>query len=129
MKKALTIAIFFSVFIFNCTQEQGEPYFCHLYGFLKSAEDSLGVNSILLQIKDLDPDNTHKYRIRETTTRTVDSLAGFFEMDSVCYGTTTMEGEFVQIYVDSTKNPDWATQLWIPKIWSEVETLTLYLYR
>ena len=127
MKKSLIIAIFFSVF--SCTQEQGEPYFCHLYGFLKSAEDSMGVNNILLQIKDLDPNNTDKYRIRETRTETVDSLVGFFEMDSVCYGTTTMEGEFVQIYVDSIENPGWATQFWVPKIRTEVETLTLYLCR
>ncbi len=130
MKRLLAIIILFLVFLFNCTWKQGEPYFCHLYGYMKDVEDSIGVNNIFLYIKDLDPNNADKRRIRETkTAMSSDSMPGFFEMDSVCYGTTTREGNFVEIYVDSIKNPGWATQLWVPIIHSEVETLILYLYK
>ncbi|KPK64721.1 hypothetical protein AMJ83_00575 [candidate division WOR_3 bacterium SM23_42] len=129
MKKLLVIIIGLIVVLSVCTQEE-EPLFCHLYGYIILASDSVtGVNGITLRIWDLDPEDPTDYRRtpRETVTRTEDSLPGFFEMDSVVYGTDKNQGSFVRIVIDSLQNPGWTSQVHWPFIEGEVDTAIVYI--
>ena len=129
MKKTILFIILVAIFTLHCTSEE-EPLICnHLYGWLINEEDSVtGVNDIVLEIKDRKPDDLSQWRIREDTTRTEDSLMGFFEMDNVCYGTTFSQGVGnVVIRADSTKNPGWPTQFWSPTIRGDIDTIILYI--
>jgi len=127
MKKAALIVLLIALLVTNCLKED-EPILCHLYGWAKSESDSTGINNLILQIKDINPDDIYYLRIRETTTRNEDSVAGFFEMDSVCYGLTYQQGTgFVTIKVDSMQNPACSTQYWAPTIVGAVDTIILYV--
>lgn len=115
--------------IITCAQKE-EPYFTHLCGWVKypGSSDTLGINDIILQIIDINPDDVNRSRIRETTTKSVDSLPGFFEMDSVCYGTSGYQGsQTVVVRVDSTKNPGWPTQWQYLDLNGGIDTVVLYL--
>lgn len=128
MKKIVLSIFAIAIISLHCATEE-EPYFCHLYGWLISADDSTsGVNDVLLKIWHLNPDDFTQYVLLDTfRTRTENSLDGFFERDSVCYGTTEQQGRFVTIVVDSVDNPTWHTQLWQPDIYGEVDTITIYI--
>ena len=128
MKKAALIVLFIAILVTNCLKED-EPVLCHLYGWAKSESDStIGINNLILQIRDINPYNINYLRIRETNTRNEDSVAGFFEMDSVCYGLTNQQGTgFVTIKVDSMQNPACSTQYWAPTIVGAVDTIILYV--
>jgi hypothetical protein len=112
----------------NCTTEE-EPLITHLYGYVRQLSDTtVGVNDIVLQIKDIHVHDLNRMRIREDTTTVQDSLDGYFEMDSVCYGTTQLQGTgYVTIYVDSLKNPDWPTQYWLPTLLGEIDTIVIFI--
>lgn len=115
--------------ILSCTPTE-EPLVCHLYGYARSAADSTtGINNLILQIKDMDPYDISTARIRETTTRANDTLDGFFEMDSVCYGTTNSQGTgYVVIHLDSVQNNSpWPDHYWAPTILGEVDTIVVYV--
>lgn len=122
--------VFFAGIIFlilTCAQKE-VPYFTHLYGWVKY--DTLGINGIILQIIDINPDDVNRGRVRETITKSSASLPGFFEMDSVCYGTSGYQGsQTVAIQVDSTKNSGWSTKIWYPDIKGGVDTVLLFLTR
>ncbi|MBA7664264.1 hypothetical protein ES703_72321 [subsurface metagenome] len=66
----------------------------------------------------IDPDVQIRYE---------NSFPGFFEMDSVCYGTTKQQGRIVFIVIDSTENPGWPSQGWYPDIYGDVDTIILYI--
>lgn len=111
----------------GCPEEE-EPLLAHVYGYMRNESDSSGVDSITLRIQDIDPEQLDHIRERQTITATADSLAGHFEMDSVCYGTSKMQGiGYVTIIVDSTSNPGWPTQYWQPDIYGAIDTVILYL--
>ena len=129
MKRLLVIVIGLIVVLSVCTQKE-EPLFCHLYGYVRLASDSVtGVNGISLRIWDLDPEDPTVYRhsARETITRTEDALPGFFEMDSVVYGTDKNQESFVRIVIDSLQNPGWTSQIHWPFIEGEVDTVIVYI--
>lgn len=130
MNKLLMIILALVVFVSVCVQKE-EPLFCHLYGYVRLASDSTtGVNGITLRIWDLDPEDPTVYRStpRETdTTRTEDGIAGFFEMDSVVYGTDKNQGQIVSIAIDSLQNPGWTSQVHWPMIDGEVDTIIVYI--
>jgi hypothetical protein len=111
----------------NCAEEE-EPFFCHLYGWMKSATDSTGLKDLKLKIWDIDPEDISRSRERTTTTSSADTTAGFFEMDSVVYGTTKMQGSsYVTIVVDSIDNPAYPTQYFQPGIYGSVDTVIIYV--
>ncbi len=128
MKKIVLFIIAIVVITLHCTEEEEEPYFCHLYGYVLNENDSIGVNNLLLRIWHINPDDMDQLVVLDTVrTHTENSLFGFFEIDSVCYGTTKKQGRYVTIVVDSTYNPGWPSQYWTPDIYGEVDTITLYI--
>lgn len=129
MRILLVVTISLVVTLSVCTQKE-EPLFCHLYGYVREASDSVtGVDGITLRIWDLDPEDPTEYRPtpRETVTRTEDSLSGFFEMDSVVYGTDKNQGSYVRIVIDSLQNPGWTSQVHWPFIEGEVDTVIVLI--
>jgi hypothetical protein len=124
MKKLMIFAFLIAILALNCTTEE-EPLVCHLYG--RVIHDTTGVNDIKLKIWDINPYNVDQMRSRETTTRDENSTPGFFEMDSVCYGTTRRQGSIVSVVVDSTDNPGWPSQIWQPDIYGDIDTIILYI--
>lgn len=126
MEKAF-ISLVLIFIIFNCTKKE-EMYFTHLYGWLKY--DTLGgINGLKISIRDINPDNTNYYRFRKTITDySSDSLPGFFEMDSVCYGTSRFQGgQIVAVLLDSIDNPGWPRQYWYLSLSGGVDTVELNL--
>lgn len=127
MKKILLFIFAIAVISLHCAIEE-EPYLCHLYGYVLSENDSIGVNNLLLRIWHINPDDVSQLVVLDTVrTHTENSLPGFFERDSVCYGTSKKQGRYVRIVVDSTYNPGWPSQYWTPGIYGEVDTVTLYI--
>lgn len=126
--KFIPLAITFFFILSACTQKE-IPYFSHVYGRLQyNDQDSTGFNNVILQIRDLNPDNPGVFRFRDVTTTNHDSQDGFFEMDSVCYGTSGyMTSEIVRILCDSLKNPGYKTKWWFPNIMHAVDTIIIYL--
>lgn len=125
MKKIIFFLIF--LIIYNCTRKE-ELYFTHLYGWIKY--DTLGgINGLKLLIRDINPENTDYYRYRpDTTGYSPDSLPGFFEIDSVCYGTSSYQGsQIVAVLLDSTDNPGWPRQYWYLSLSGSVDTVELNL--
>jgi len=118
---------FIMVFVMHCAEEE-EPFFSHLSGWVRKEADSTGVNDLVLQIRDINPDHLNQFRERTTTTMIQDSLDGYFEMDSVLYGTSQKQGTgYVAIIADSLYNEDWPSHIWFPNIASDIATVTLYI--
>lgn len=125
--KRSTILLLLSAFLITglrCGGEE-EPFICHLYGYAVRDDNQLGINGLVLKIYDIDPYDVNQGRLRETTTYMQDSIDGFFEMDSVCYGTTNNQGNLVTIGIDSTQNPGYITQYHTPFIDGEVDTVII----
>ena len=54
-------------------------------------------------------------------------IPGFFEMDSVCYGTTNRQGNLVSIGIHENENPGWPSQFYTPDIFGDVDTVYIYI--
>lgn len=127
MKRSTILLLLISIFLITaprCGSEE-EPLICHLYGYAVRDDNQTGINGLVLKIYDIDPYNISQGRLRETTTGIQDSVDGFFEMDSVCYGTTKNQGNLVTIGIDSTQNPGYMTQYYTPFIDGEVDTIII----
>ena len=122
----LAITIFF---IFLACPQKEIPYFSHVYGWLRyNEQDTIGRNNVILRIQDVNPDNPAYFRNRYDTTMNHDSRGGFFEMDSVCYGTSGyLSSDLVRIICDSLQNPGYKNLTWIPIIMGGVDTIFLNL--
>ncbi len=128
MKPTGLVALFIGCLALNCAGEDEELFFSHLSGWVRNEADSMGVNDLFLQIMDIDPDNLSQLRERTTTTMTEDSFDGYFEMDSVLYGTSELQGSgYVRIVADTAHNDDWPYHIWFPNISGEVAAVTLYI--
>lgn len=128
MKKLVTLTfclIFFAAI--NCTGEDEEPLICHLYGYMINNETQQGVNGLTVRIIDINPYNLASNRLRYDTTMIQDSIPGFFEMDSVCYGTTKRQGNLVSIGIQEDENPGWPSQYYTPDIFGAVDTVYIYI--
>jgi hypothetical protein len=134
MKAILAFSVLVFVAVLSCATDE-EPLFSHVYGYMRyivyidtTDSDTIGVNNLVVRIRDLDPDDLNRTRERSDTTITQDLFAGYFEMDSVCYGTAQRQGTgYVTVIVDTVNNPAWPNQLWLPTIEGPVDTLILYL--
>ncbi len=126
-KWTILMALLFalSVTVLGCTEAE-EPYICHLYGYVRTdpSNSLTGINNLVLKIYDINPYDISNIRMRETTTGVQDSIPGFFEMDSVCYGTSKRGGNLVTVFIDSTLNP-YPTQYHTPFISGEVDTIII----
>ena len=128
MKKVLLCSLFMLIVVaMNCGGEDEEPLICHLYGYMINNDNQQGVNDLIVRIYDINPYNVTGGRLRYDTTMTQDSVAGFFEMDSVCYGTTKRQGNLVTIGLDDTENPNWPNQYYTPDISGDVDTVFIYI--
>lgn len=127
MKKIIFLVVM-TICFFDCRHKE-ELYFTHLYGWAKF--NSVGVNGIVLTIRDINPENTNYFRFRFDTTGYVsDSLPGFFEMDSVCYATSGMQGSaIVAVLLDSVYNPGWPRQYWYLTLSGGADTVEINLTR
>ncbi len=125
MRKILILIIAVLLLLY-CSRKE-ELYFTHLYGRVK--HDTTYINGIILIVRDINPENTAYYRFRtDTTGYSSDSLPGFFEMDSVCYGTSNYQGgDIVAVLVDSTDNPGWPRQYWYLSLHGGIDTVELNL--
>lgn len=126
-KKAIMLCMLLALCAVHCTEEE-EPLYSHVYGWVRRETDSSGVNDLILKVIDLDPDNIPDLRQRQVTTQTHDLLAGFFEIDSVVYGTDQRQGTaYVTFIADSLDNPDWPHTVWNPTVYGDVDTVILYI--
>lgn len=127
MKKVIMLCVVVAMCTVHCTEEE-EPLYSHVYGWIKTVTDSSGVNGLILKVIDLDPDNIPALRQRQVTTTTHDLLAGFFEIDSVVYGTDQRQGTmYVTFIADSLDNPNWPHTVWNPNVSSDVDSVILYI--
>lgn len=135
MRKLVFLVLFFLlIIVINCTGTEEEPFISHVYGytnFIRISQDTIhdtlpGVNGLILRIYDIDPYNIPEGRLRYDTTETRDSIPGCFEMDSVCYGTTSNQGNIVSIGYDATENPGYSTTYLRPYISGDIDTINLY---
>ncbi len=128
MKRFMLCLFFlFLAVMIHCGGEEEEPLICHLYGYMINNDNQQGVNSLIVRIYDIDPYDIGSGRLRYDTTMTQDSIPGFFEMDSVCYGTTKRQGNLVTIGLDNTENPNWPNQFYTPDIFGDVDTVFIYI--
>lgn len=125
MKKIIFFTVI-AIVVFNCTKKE-ELYFTHLYCWVK--QDTIGINGLKLLVRDINPERTDYFRFRPVTTSfSPDSLPGFFEMDSVCYGTSNYQGsQIVAVLLDSVDNPGWPRQFWYLTLSGGVDTVELQL--
>ncbi len=133
MKVVLALSVLFCLTILNCETDE-EPLFSDVVGYMRyisqhdTTVDTIGVNNLIVRIRDIDPDDMSQTRERRDTTIVKDSFDGYFEMDSVCYGTTQRQGTgYFTVIIDSVNNPAWPNQLWLPTVEGPVDTLILYL--
>jgi hypothetical protein len=111
----------------NCTEDE-EPLYCHVYAWVRDSADSTGVDGLVLKVIDLDPDNLSAFRQNTVTTTTHDQLQGFFEIDSLVYGTDKRQGSALVTFVaDTLDNPSWQYTVWHPVISGDVDTAILYI--
>lgn len=127
MKKIIILLIFFVFVWINCTDDE-EPLLSHMYGWVYRTSDSTGINDITIKIRDIDPYDVKVLRDRNVITQSKDTLPGYFEIDSVCYGTTKIQGTtYVTMFIDSLDNPTWPDTAWYPDLHGPVDTVTIYL--
>jgi hypothetical protein len=126
--KKITLLLFLFMFVsINCTDDE-EPLLSHVYGWAYKTSDSTGINGLILKIRDINPHDLEVLRNRTLTTQTKDSLPGYFEIDSVCYGTTKIQGTtYVTMFIDSVDNPTWSDTAWYPNLRGPVDTVIIYL--
>jgi len=128
MKKTLIFWLFLLAFVaVDCTTEE-EPFICHLYGYMINNNTQQGVDNLIVRINDINPYDVDSRRLRYDTTMTQDSIAGFFEMDSVCYGTSSRQGNLVTIGLDDLENPNWPNQYYTPDILGDTDTVYIYIF-
>ena len=128
MKKYLLLGLLSSLVIMHCAEED-VPLFSEVSGWLRQSEsDSTGISDIILTVGDIDPDDITINRTRKVTTHEKDSLDGYWEMDSVCYGTTRQQGTgYVRITLDTLDNPTYPYRVWRPNIFGPADTIILYM--
>jgi len=127
MKKIMLIILLIVSGYLSCTDAE-EPFLSHVYGWAYRMSDSTGINGLTIRIRDIDVYDLGQLRDRTVLTETVDSLDGYFELDSVCYGTTHIQGiGYVIMSIDSVENPNWPDTSWLPDIRGPVDTVIFYL--
>jgi hypothetical protein len=131
MKKILLFSILtISITTFNCIEEEETPILCHLYGYLKNNNTQQGVDGIIFQIIEYyNPYNLSVGRVRYDTTKTQDSIPGFFEMDSVCYGTSKHQATgLVSLAIDDSLNPGWDERIYLLYIDGAACTVEVFIF-
>lgn len=128
VKAAAVISLGLVLAVLGCRRET-EYYYADIRGCIK---DSVlgGVNNIIVDIHDYNPDNDMRGRFRGSdTTETRDGAPGYYEMSQVCYG-TNRGILLIGVAVDSVKNPTYQSIRTLQPIASSVETLPdIYIRR
>ena len=122
MVKAAAVACLSLVLaLFSCRRET-VYYYADIRGCIKDSFQG-GVNNIIVDVHDYNPDNDMRGRFRGAdTTETRDGAPGYYEMSQVCYG-SNRGILLIGVAVDSLKNPAYQTTRTLQPIASPVETL------
>ncbi len=126
MSKYIILGFLSALVIIHCAEDD-IPLFSDVSGYLRR-NDSLtsGINNVILTVGDIDPDDITGMRTRKVTTGPHDTLDGYWEMDSVCYGTTRQQGTgYVRITLDTLDNPAYPYRVWLPNIFGPADTVVL----
>ena len=127
MKKTILMLFIFAFVFLGCTDAE-EPFLSHVSGWAYRTSDSTGINGLTIRIRDIDVYDLSQLRDRTVVTEMSDSLDGYFELDSVCFGTTSIQGAgYVIFFIDSTDNPSWSDTSWFPDIRGPADTIIFYL--
>ena len=128
MKKYSLLGFLSILVIMHCAEED-IPLFSDVSGWLRQSEsDSTGINDAILTVNDINPDDIATTRMRKVTTHEEDSLGGYWEMDSVCFGTSRQQGTgYVRITLDTLDNPTYPYRVWRPNIYGPADTIILYM--
>jgi hypothetical protein len=126
MKKALLFSLLLLfVVATNCGGEEEEPYICHLYGYIRNSNTQQGVDSLMFGLLEtINPYNINTSRLRYFMTVMQDSMHGYFEIDSVCYGTSKRQGsDLVLVVISDTLSPGWISNNYFIDIDGPVDTV------
>ena len=127
MKIPLLFLFLITLSLLNCTSAE-EPFLSHVYGWAYRMSDSTGINGLTIRIRDINVYDLSQLRDRTVITETKDSLDGYFELDSVCFGTTSVQGiGYVVFFIDSIDNPTWPDTNWFPDIRGPEDTVIFYM--
>jgi hypothetical protein len=127
MKHIIILLSLTALFCINCT-DGAEPLLSHVYGWANRKSDSTGINNLTIRIRDINCYALDQSRDRTVLTHTVDSIDGYFEMDSVCYGTSNNQGTgYVIFFIDSINNPAYSDTNWFPDIQGPADTIIFYM--
>ena len=127
MKMTMLLLFFIALVFMGCTDAE-EPFISHVYGWANRTSDSTGINGLTIRIRDINVYDLGQLRDRTIVTETKDSLDGYFELDSVCFGTTSVQGVgYVVFFIDSVDNPNWSDTSWFPDIRGPVDTIIFHL--
>jgi hypothetical protein len=118
---------FISLLVMMHCADDDVPLFSDVSGWLRQDDSTTaGINNIILTVGDIDPDDITSMRTRKVTTQPKDTLGGYWEMDSVCYGTTQQQGTgYVRIILDTLDNPVYNYRVWLPNIFGPADTIIL----
>lgn len=126
--KITFLSLFSLALVFISCTDAEEPFLSHVYGWAYRMSDSTGINGLTIRIRDIDVYDLSQLRDRTVVTEIKDSLDGYFELDSVCFGTTSVQGVgYVVFFIDSIDNPNWPDTNWFPDIRGPEDTVVFYL--
>ncbi|HIE05781.1 MAG TPA: hypothetical protein EYP58_03165 [bacterium (Candidatus Stahlbacteria)] len=109
-----------AVLIFGCNEPK--PIFTDIIGQTKDTTSLNGVNSIIVILRDLNPDDRISWRIRRDTTEDLDGDPGWYEFDDVCYGDETYI-TYVILGVDSSDNENYESRQYNVTVSGPVDTV------
>lgn len=119
--------IFIMLVILGCNEPN--PVFTKIIGQTKDTTSQQGVNSVIVILRDLNPDDRINWRIRRDTTQDRDSIPGWYEFDEVCYGDETYM-TYIIIGVDSSDNANYETRQYSVTVTGPVDTMpTIWLVK
>jgi hypothetical protein len=108
----------------NCGGDD-EPYFCHLYGYIRDASTNAGVDSLTFGLMEVITG-----RLRYYTTMAHDTTHGYFEVDSVLYGTSSVQGSsMVAVVIDDSLSPGWLSRTYYIDVDGPVDTVYVSIMR
>ncbi len=123
IKRPIIFLIFSLISVLLSCQEETVYYFADICGFIKDSASQTGVNNIIIDVFDFDPEQDLKGRWKGSdTTESNNGQPGFYKMAGVCYGSN--KGIYqIGVMVDSLKNPLYRTIRTYQSIKSATETL------
>jgi len=122
VKAAVVIALSLVLALLGCRRET-EYYYADIHGLIKDSASHSGINNIIVDIYDYNPDNNMSGRLHGSdTTETRDGASGYYEISHVCYG-SNRGILLIGVAVDSMKNPAYKSIKTLQPVANSVETM------